>query len=407
MGTVYRRLKQGKRSRRWYIRYKDPSGRWRKEAAYTNRAASLQLIAQRERESARQQMGLTDPFAEHRRAPIADHLRAFALDLEVRGVTPAYRKMTMSRLNYATRRMGIAGVGDPTVDSAQQFLADLVTECGRSRATQRHYAATLKQFARWLARRGRLPADPLADLVRTAARQTMSATPTRALSAEELQRLCAAARVRAVENYRTTHPQASEEGLAYYRERGEERALLYLVAATTGLRRGELRNLTWSALDLWSEIPTVTVEARYAKSRRRGTVPLRSDVTEQLRTHREKTAVRLGRVPGADEPVFRMGWDTLVQFYKDLKHAGTERVDRLGRHARFHSLRHTTATLLGRAGVPPQVARVILRHSDIRTTLDTYTHLQVIDPKRAIEGLDLGEPGRQIGSTKQRHGETS
>jgi integrase len=35
----------------------------------------------------------------------------------------------------------------------------------------------------------------------------------------------------------------------------------------------------------------------------------------------------------------------------------------------FHSLRHTTATLLARAKVHPSVAQKILRHADIETTL--------------------------------------
>jgi len=45
------------------------------------------------------------------------------------------------------------------------------------------------------------------------------------------------------------------------------------------------------------------------------------------------------------------------------------------RPMRFHDLRHTTATLLLRAGVPIQHVQRILRHADIRTTVGTYGHL--------------------------------
>src|SRR5213078_3944442 len=57
----------------------------------------------------------------------------------------------------------------------------------------------------------------------------------------------------------------------------------------------------------------------------------------------------------------------------------------------FHSLRHTTATLLARAKVHPSVAQKILRHANIETTLAIYTHLDGIEDMRAaVAKLDFG-----------------
>jgi len=57
----------------------------------------------------------------------------------------------------------------------------------------------------------------------------------------------------------------------------------------------------------------------------------------------------------------------------------------------FHSLPHTTATLLARAKVHPSVAQKILRHADIETTLATYTHVDGIEDMRtAVAKLDFG-----------------
>ena len=42
---------------------------------------------------------------------------------------------------------------------------------------------------------------------------------------------------------------------------------------------------------------------------------------------------------------------------------------------RFHDLRHTSATLLLSAGVHPKVVQERLGHSQIRVTLDTYSHV--------------------------------
>jgi hypothetical protein len=46
------------------------------------------------------------------------------------------------------------------------------------------------------------------------------------------------------------------------------------------------------------------------------------------------------------------------------------------RHVRFHDLRHTTATLLLRAGVPLVAVQKVLRHEDPKLTAETYGHLE-------------------------------
>ncbi len=46
------------------------------------------------------------------------------------------------------------------------------------------------------------------------------------------------------------------------------------------------------------------------------------------------------------------------------------------RLVRFHDLRHTTATLLLRAGVPLVAVQKVLRHEDPKLTAETYGHLE-------------------------------
>ncbi len=57
----------------------------------------------------------------------------------------------------------------------------------------------------------------------------------------------------------------------------------------------------------------------------------------------------------------------------------------------FHSLRHTTATLLAQAKVHPSIAQRILRHADVETTLGIYTHVSDMEGMReALGRLDFG-----------------
>src|SRR5262249_19011220 len=63
------------------------------------------------------------------------------------------------------------------------------------------------------------------------------------------------------------------------------------------------------------------------------------------------------------------------------------------RHVRFHDLRHTTATLLLKEGVPLATVQKILRHKDPRLTAGVYGHLDVADMRAGINRLAFGEPG--------------
>jgi len=103
---------------------------------------------------------------------------------------------------------------------------------------------------------------------------------------------------------------------------GHERALLYRVAAETGLRRKELQNLKISSFG--------------------GTYK-------------------------------RLTNKTAIMLKADLADAGIPYVDDAERYADFH-LRHTTGSLLAASGVHPKVAQSIMRHGDINLTMSLYTH---------------------------------
>ena len=48
------------------------------------------------------------------------------------------------------------------------------------------------------------------------------------------------------------------------------------------------------------------------------------------------------------------------------------------------------------AGVLPRMAQELMRHSDIRLTMNVYTHLQLIDTAGAVESLpSIGRAQRQ------------
>jgi len=93
---------------------------------------------------------------------------------------------------------------------------------------------------------------------------------------------------------------------------------------------------------------------------------------------------------------------------RELEAAGIPKVDVDGRRIDVHALCHTTATYLAKAGVAPRTAQSIMRHSDIRLTLGTYTDPHLLDQAAALEALPhftphpRREPMRATGTTDDR-----
>jgi hypothetical protein len=89
---------------------------------------------------------------------------------------------------------------------------------------------------------------------------------------------------------------------------------------------------------------------------------------------------------------------------KDLKRAGIEYENDDGR-ADFHSLRHTLATNLVHRNVAPRVAMEILRHSDIRLTMN-YTDASLLPLADAIGKLPAFGPADSCCDNTQQYPQT-
>jgi len=184
--------------------------------------------------------------------------------------------------------------------------------------------------------------------------------------------------------------------------RGNRLEALYVLALTTGLRRGELLGLRWQDVDLDARVLSVRRSLQIGEDgrwrsgdpktkRSRRPVLLVDMAVDALMRHRERqdrerdTAGELWRDP---ELVFVNTVGGLIQaddflkrhFYPLLKRAELRRV-------RFHDLRHSTATLLLACGVHPKIVSEILGHSRISITLDLYTHVSEDMQREAVDRL--------------------
>jgi len=169
---------------------------------------------------------------------------------------------------------------------------------------------------------------------------------------------------------------------------GDRLYAAYLLAATTGLRRGEVLGLRWRDVDMaggrlavvqtllqvCNEVALGTPKT--AKGRR--SVALDERTVSVLKAHRkaaleDRLILGLG-TPDTEALVFTApdGAPVNPESFSDhfgrlVKAAGLPRI-------RFHDLRHTHATLALQAGVHPKVVSERLGHATVSITLDTYSH---------------------------------
>lgn len=159
------------------------------------------------------------------------------------------------------------------------------------------------------------------------------------------------------------------------------RGVVYRVAARTGIRRGELAQVEWRDVHLDTTQPFIDVRACVSKNRRAARQPLPPDAADALRelrsTHQapSNVLVFVGRIP------------RMHLFRKDLDAAGIPYTDSKGERADFHALRMTYGTMLTLAGVGQRTVMELMRHSDPRLTVKTYTDANMLPKSDAIVAL--------------------
>jgi integrase len=161
----------------------------------------------------------------------------------------------------------------------------------------------------------------------------------------------------------------------------------WVVAATAGLRRGEVLGLRWIDIDLNASrlsvqqtLVSVAYETRFSvpkTARSRRSVSLDATTVAALRAHRKRQLeerMSWGQAYRDSGLVVTREDGTLVHpdrftqmFDKHVKDAGLPRI-------RLHDLRHTHATLALAAGVHPKVVSERLGHATVAFTLDVYSH---------------------------------
>jgi integrase len=191
---------------------------------------------------------------------------------------------------------------------------------------------------------------------------------------------------------------------------GPQAAAFFALALDGGMRKSELCGLAWEHVDL--EVGHVRVVRQLlktgahptfgpTKSGQMRTIVLSAETVELLKRHRQHQ----NEVKMKNRVAFH---DHGLVFSKELSALRTKS-DHLGeplqpsnlgerlfapliaaakvRPIKFHSLRHTSASLMLARGVPIAIVSTRLGHARVATTLDVYSHMLPSDQRIAVDVL--------------------
>ncbi len=293
-------------------------------------------LRQTVKELEEEKLGLIKPRAlrDATRRPLSEHLADFIADISARGRCRKHLSNTKNRLQRLFAECNWIFLKEISPDSFNKWRARQAF----SPKTANEYLGHANALFNWMERNGRLERNPL--------------------------KIVGKSETRGKERY--VRRALTETELATLIETSEKRALPYMLAAYTGLRRGEIQKLTWEDLRLDEARPYILARASTTKNKKTAVLPLIPPLVEALKAWRARQDQIAGKV-------FRRGVPTAKTILKDLAACGIKGMDEHGRHLDFHALRHTFATMLARAGVSPRVAMELMRHSDMRLTAKTYT----------------------------------
>jgi integrase len=186
----------------------------------------------------------------------------------------------------------------------------------------------------------------------------------------------------------------------------------WILAATTGLRRGELAALRWADLDLDAKRLSVRQAAamvgghvivsapKTARSRR--SIALDAGTVTALKTWRKKQLEDRFKMGAGwqdrDDRVFTLATgapaspDLLTRSFDDAVAGARPGLPRIT----LHGLRHAHATAMLAAGVPLKIVADRLGHASVRVTGDVYSHVVAGLDEQAAETVGrllLGKSG--------------
>ena len=192
--------------------------------------------------------------------------------------------------------------------------------------------------------------------------------------------------------------------------KGHELELLYIVALGTGLRIGEILGLKWSDIDfknnelhvnrslqkaaIYEDDKIVRYEVQETTPKTKNslrTIPVPQNIIKKLialKKEQNELILLLQEEYDNKNYVFCNKLGKPIEDKRPGRNLKTILTSISIEPIKFHALRHTYATRLFEAGIPPKTVQHLMGHSDIETTMNIYTHVMKEQKLEAIEKIN-------------------
>ena len=158
-----------------------------------NKRVASQYARKIEDEFARGNLGLTDPYAEHRTRPIEEHIADLKAVIYSRDGALGHKKDTINWVTNLVNGCGFKTIDDIAKEKVEVWLGEQKTREGKkiSRETKNRYIWAIKHFIAYLIENGRLAKDkdPLVGLKEQKKKDKHRRYIRRALTWEQFERL--------------------------------------------------------------------------------------------------------------------------------------------------------------------------------------------------------------------------
>lgn len=359
----------------FYVAYQDENGDRKTKKAFLDRAASEKLKSQIETRVEHAKVGMI-PNSIVAIDPIEleiDILR-YAKYLESKGNTAHHVYVQRRRIEVIVESLKWQSINeirsDPVLGLLSQMMKGSEDQKGLAQATVNGYLIAFKGFTNWLYKSNRLLTDPLKDITRYI--ESEKRHPRRVLQPKDFKKLI----------------ETTKLGDELMKLTGKERSLLYLFAASTGLRAFEISTISVSSLVLNRHPPTVTIESQNSKNRKKDTLPIPKSLVPLLREACLSLQPTAKLFPSKSNRNFGW-WRCAARMLRvDLKRANIPYRDDSGNYFDFHALRSQFVTDLERAGVSLVRAQKLARHSTPVLTAKFYTRIELEELSESVDLLD-------------------
>ncbi len=274
--------------------------------------------------------------------PITEHIKEWLESIEGKSKYANEANRDLSRMVKACKWRVILDIRRDQVEKFLRGLTVIKTGEPAKSKTKNLFLGYLKSFLIWCKERDRVQNEFVAKIEAIPLETITDAAEKRALSLDEINKLLASV--------------------------PEDRGLKYLLAICTGLRSGEIGQLTRENF-VWEPKPTVFLAGEHTKNGEDASQPLDPETAKALRPFVESKK-------GIIWPWSQHAARTLQ---RDLKAIG---IDPEGMD--FHGLRRTLVTLAWRSGLNSEIRQDLARHSDRKTHLK-YLKLDNADKRAAAE----------------------